>query len=303
MALIELPCDLCGGTVFRELYPSTISDPADKPERYFSSGRQRAGHLRIVQCLTCGLQQSNPRDQAATILQVYRQLDDPAYSSEESHRRWTARRYARLLQRFDPAPGKLLDVGCSTGLFLQEAQSLGWAVWGLEPSQAASALARQRLPAADILSCAIEEAEFPPESFDAITLWDVLEHLDSPRQALLRLNGWLRPGGLLLVNLPDAASLPARLLGSHWVLLLREHLWYFTPQTYRLLLEKTGFEWVNGHPHWVRFSLSNILLRLAQYPGWLSTGWRQMAQFPPLKKIAVSFPMGELTAVAVKRAA
>lgn len=303
MALSELPCDLCGGSVFRELYPSTIPDPTEEPERYFSSGRQRAGHLRIVRCETCGLQQSNPRDQAATILQVYRQLDDPAYSSEEIHRRWTARRYARLLQRFAPSPGKLLDVGCSTGLFLQEAQSSGWAVWGLEPSQAATALARQRLPNATILCSPIEDTEFPPASFDAITLWDVLEHLESPRQALLRLNSWLRPKGLLLVNLPNAASWPARLLGRHWVLLLREHLWYFTPATYRLLLEKTGFEWQWGRPHWVRFSLSNILLRLAQYPGRLSAGYRRIAHFPPFKKIAVSFPMGELTAVASKRAA
>lgn len=301
MELLELPCDLCGSTQFREIYPSTIPNLKEDPGQYFSSGRQRAGHLRIVECSQCGLWQSNPRDSAATLSRVYQELDDPAYSSEERHRRWTARRYARLLQHHHPIPGNLLDVGCSTGLFLEEAQAAGWTVWGLEPSRAASSLARQRLPQATILACSLEEAEFAPDSFSAITLWDVLEHLDSPRQALLRLRRWLQPMGLLLVNLPNASSLPARLMGKHWVLLLREHLWYYTPHTYRLLLEQTGFEWVSGRPNWVRFSISNILLRMAQYPGRVTTIWKLLAHFRLFKELAVSFPMGELTAVARKR--
>ena len=87
--------------------------------------------------------------------------------------------------------------------------------------------ARQRCPRAAFVTGLLEDQHFAPASFDVITLWDVLEHVHSPREAVQQVSEWLTPQGWLFLNVPDAHSWVARLLGRRWVLLLREHCGIF----------------------------------------------------------------------------
>jgi hypothetical protein len=121
--------------------------------------------------------------------------------------------------------------------------------------------------------------------------------VDSPRAVLQRLHGWLKPGGSLLMSMPNAASVVARVLGPRWMLLLREHLWYFTPNTIAKLLPQCGFAFVRAETKWVSFSVANVAGRLAQYGGALGK-LGGLASSRQLKAISLRFPMGEMNVVA-----
>ncbi len=144
----------------------------------------------------------------------------------------------------------------------------------------------------------LESASFPEQSFQVITLFDVIEHVHSPNQALASVHRWLSPGGLLVMSLPNVDSWVAKAMGKHWVLLLREHLWYFSPDTVARLLQRAGFELVQTRPKWVSFSFANIATRLAQYPGALAAASGKLVQSQLLRRAYARFPMGEMDVVA-----
>jgi SAM-dependent methyltransferase len=300
MTLVTVPCPLCGGHDFAPIYDRTIDHPDLEAAEYFSSSRARVGHLAVVQCVRCGLWFTNPRDDDVTLAHVYAALQDRAYDSEDVNRRRTARAHLALVERYQ-SPGRLLDVGCATGIFVDEAHAAGWQVTGLETSAWAVSRARERCPQAVFLNARLEDVDLPDGGFEVVTLWDVLEHVRSPVETLNRVRQWLAPGGWLVLNLPNADSVCARLMGRHWVLLLREHLWYFSPKTMRRLLNAVGFELIQTRTNWVHFSARNVMRRLAQYPGrpgqWAgrAAGWRA------LTPVSLAFPIGEMNVVARRR--
>lgn len=136
------------------------------------------------------------------------------------------------------ASGRLLDVGCGTGEFLRAMAAAGWSASGVEPSQSAS-------PAAgglDIRGGQLSGAEFPAGSLDAVTMWQVLEHLPDPAAELVRIKDLLKDDGVLLVSVPNIASWQAAFGKGLWFHLdLPRHRWQFSPETLRLLLEKAGY--------------------------------------------------------------
>ncbi|MEW5869516.1 MAG: class I SAM-dependent methyltransferase [Chloroflexota bacterium] len=301
MALLEAACDLCGGTAFEVRYHATIPATSSDPALYYSSSRLHAGHLQIVRCQECGLVMTNPRDDPETLRQVYTALQDPVYDIEEHNRRRTALDHLKFVNRHLSPAARLLDVGCSTGFFLAEAQAAGWQVTGIEPSTWAAQLAQQRLPGAQIHPAALEEIDFAPQAFEAVTLWDVLEHVASPTQVLQRLEAWLSPGGWLFLNVPNIDSWQAHWMGRRWVLLLREHLWYYSPATLQATLAKTGFEMISVRPNYVWFSIENVLRRAAQYPGILKSSAQVFLKSDRLKRLSIHFAMGEMQVAARKQ--
>jgi predicted TPR repeat methyltransferase len=243
---------------------------------------------------------TNPRDDDATLAKVYAALADRVYEDEDDNRCQMARDHLALVQAYSSPPADLLDVGCATGLFVSEAHQAGWRASGLDASTWAIARARERCPQATLVPQMLEDANFSAEEFEVITLWDVLEHIRSPVETLRRVWKWMQPGGWLFLNLPNANSLVAKLMGRYWVLLLREHLWYFSPETMALLLPQAGFQVVSTRSNRVRFSMANVLGRLAQYPDPLGIVARRMSTASALKKWTVRFAIGEMTVVARK---
>ncbi len=99
--------------------------------------------------------------------------------------------------------GRLLDVGSGYGDFLEMAHAAGWEAWGIEPSRAMAAKS-QREFAAKILNTTVEEADFPPDYFDVITLWNVVDYLPDPVGTLRKISQWLSPQGVLILRVPNA---------------------------------------------------------------------------------------------------
>jgi SAM-dependent methyltransferase len=140
------------------------------------------------------------------------------------------------------APGaRVLDVGAGRGRFVAAARAAGYDASGIEPS--ARGVAAAAAIGAPVVGAGIGDASFPDGSFDAITLWHVLEHLDDPAAALERIASWLGPGGALLIGVPNLASWQARLGGARWYHLdVPRHRVHFTPAGLTALLGAHGFE-------------------------------------------------------------
>lgn len=230
------PCPMCGADDGALLVESgDLLHPG--PERF-----------RMLTCGRCGHLYQSPRPTLAEIGRHYppdyapfqRAIEDEPSPLRRLERRYGLRTRCMAVQRAAGAAGRLLDVGCATGLFLDGMRRLGWDVAGVEPDERAADYARGRF-GLSIFPGRLEHAPYPAGSFDAITLWDVLEHVHDPRHTLADLARLLRPGGLLVLSLPNPDSLEARLLREHWLGWdLPRHLNLFRPRQLRAHLGQFG---------------------------------------------------------------
>jgi 2-polyprenyl-3-methyl-5-hydroxy-6-metoxy-1,4-benzoquinol methylase len=263
-AVLELeavPCPLCGGRDVATL--GWLRDVA----------LGVPGTFPLARCRDCGLLHQNPRVRADQLDRAYPE-HYPAHARDaEMPRilrragpavRWAlatwlgyrhldtrdagprARAWARLHRRkiresFPPwlGAGRLLDVGCATGRFLHQMKAVGWHVAGVEIDPEAAAKAKAVAP--EIFVGDPVEAPFAAGSFDVVTSFHVVEHLPRPLAALERMLGWLAPGGLLVVEVPNAGGAGSRLFGRYWCGLdFPRHLVHFTPATMAAMVARAG---------------------------------------------------------------
>lgn len=155
---------------------------------------------------------------------------------------------------------KMFDIGAATGYFLDIAKERGWQTAGSEISIYAAKVAAGRGHKIFVGPLTDMKAE---ERYSIVTMWDVLEHLDSPREYLTAVNRILRDGGLLAVNTIDKYSLWARLWGKNWNLIVPpEHLYYYSRKNLIILLTDCGFEIIEMRKIGKRFSLAYIFKTL-----------------------------------------
>jgi SAM-dependent methyltransferase len=161
---------------------------------------------------------------------------------ENSPARWSDRKAALTQWK---QSGALLDLGCSSGSFLEFMRSESWKLFGVEMSAEGARVAEERSKA-QVFVGDILDAPFQHESFDAITCFDVLEHLYEPRRVMARVGEWLKPGGIFYVLVPNVNSAEARVFGSYWQgLELPRHLFHYSPASLRLLAESAGLREVS----------------------------------------------------------
>lgn len=166
-------------------------------------------------------------------------LVEPAIEqSEQPWRELMARQRLEDLKRF-VAGGQLLEVGCSTGEMLQAALG-SFATIGVEADQASSRVAISR--GVSCFNGTLAEANFPDAYFDVAALYHVIEHVPSPRAEFGELHRIIKPGGWLVIETPDIASIWFRLLGARWRQFIPDHIFFFTPQTIARMCEECGFE-------------------------------------------------------------
>lgn len=240
--------------------PETITVPLQVPcalcreTNHVSLFRPRLSPGPIVRCETCGLIYVSPVEQterlvssetAADTGQLLDAAETPEYRAlylaESSIK---SRLYGEILDRIERVAGhrgSLLDVGSYMGLFMRAAIDRGWRCQGIEPDRDAWSHAANT-QGLDVCWGTLDTCALPPRSFDAITMLQVLEHLSDPRQTLQQVRELLRPGGVVVVEVPNIDCWPVKLLGRRHRHFAKHHFTFFGPKTLSALLRDCGYE-------------------------------------------------------------
>ena len=206
---------------------------------------------RLVACTGCDTGRLHPMPSAAQVAafypaQYYGDLGAKFRGPIELLVRAVGARHVRFLSRGLPDGARVLDVGCGRGVVLSALARRGFEAHGVELSEAA---AHGADPRAHIrIAPDLATARYPGGWFDGAIVWHVLEHLRDPRGTLEELRRLLRPGGRLVVAVPNSSSLQARWAGAAWFHLdLPRHLFHFPLAALRRLVEDAGFEIRSEH--------------------------------------------------------
>lgn len=206
------------------------------------------GVYSIYRCSGCDLERTTPRPTAATIGYYYPNNYAPyqssglPYSSNGGRFKRGVISFLKLNSRNLPStpPGRMLEIGCSSGDYMEHARQLGWIVDGVEFSGQAAEDARAK--GFNVQNCAVEEMDPPSTPYDIIVAWMVLEHLHRPVEVLQKLRSMITPSGYLVILVPDINSLSRKIFKEHsYDIQLPTHLFHFNPKTLRYTLEKAGW--------------------------------------------------------------
>ncbi len=209
----------------------------------------------LSRCEECEVAFVNPQPDDARLTASYipgYYYTQPNSRNVAGHLRWKEFDFSRIWPLIqDLQGGQLLDVGCGIGGFLCAAKLRGFRATGIELSEEAASFGRQRF-GLDILSGSISDHDLQQQSFSVISLYHVLEHLRDPAGELQKLESWLVPGGVMIIECPNLASHSARIFGRKWFHLeLPRHLFHFTMYTVLHKLQELGLEildWCDYHP-------------------------------------------------------
>jgi len=164
-------------------------------------------------------------------------------------KKYTIRQKVKMMEEISGKKGRLLDIGCGTGSFLEAMKADGWDVYGLEPDAEARALAEKKTQ--QKLGTPDEIYSLAGQTFDLLTLWHVLEHVHDLQGYVKRFGSILKPGGYLVIAVPNYTSADARRYGKYWAAYdVPRHLYHFSPKAMTALIEGAGFERREIKPMW-----------------------------------------------------
>lgn len=234
-------CIVCGGNIFKPVY--TCTDHLVSGELF-----------TIARCVTCGLLITGNAPETDDISRYY---DSPDYVSHTGGKRSLTdllystarflmlRRKARIIKKVSKTKrGFLLDIGAGTGHFVGIMRKKGWKADGLEINESARKYALEKNNI--ILGDGLLSGKYADKVFDTITLWHVLEHIHEPGNHLKEINRILKPGGILIVALPNASSSDAAFYGHNWAAFdVPRHLWHFNNDNFNSFVTKYGFHQIS----------------------------------------------------------
>lgn len=292
-------CGICGSDDYKILFKGLKPEEGIQLNEKYSASSYNIGNDQVVKCNKCGLMYVNPRLKADAIVQGYSDAEDEKYVSQAEGRLSTFKHGLKLVDKYHPQKGKILDVGCAAGFFLKVAKDAGWDTYGVEPSKWSVDWGNKKY-GLKMVSGTLKGAKFNEDFFDVVTFWDVLEHVPDPKSDLLETNRIMKDGGLLVVNFPNIGSKLAKLAGKKWWFLLSVHLFYFTPQTIKELLKRCGFETIKIQRHWQTLALGYLVFRVKPYSKILYSVLNTMVNLFGIKDLPIKYYASQSVVIAKK---
>ncbi len=292
-----IPCNFCGSEEFDIIIKPTKTD--FDPTKILSASGGVMGTQQIVKCKKCGLAFENPRIKNELIVESYKEAEDELYTQGAEGREHTFAKCAKDISQKRKPPGKLLDVGCAAGFFVKEANKAGWDAVGIEPCKWLVDWGKENLQQ-DLRFGTLGEGVFEDNSFDVLTMWDVLEHVPDPKKELEECYRVLKPGGLFVVNYPDFGSVLAKISGRHWWFLLSNHIYYFTPKTIKMYLENAGFEVETMKMHWQTLPFGHLAKMFSIYSPAFSKFGTKIINLLRLGNLPIPYYASQTKVIALK---
>lgn len=225
---MEYPLCLCGGRDYKRYYYETLEAP-----------------ITILACRRCHLARTWPPPLVGQGLNDYYEGRDDHQPRFEQLVLWTefAKRTLRILKKYRDR-GRLLDVGCNLGSFAAEALRVGYDAYGIDLSEKALAYGREKLGLSGRLSVGtVTEQRYADNSWDVITYIHCFEHLENPGEEMREAKRVLRPGGIILIEVPRFYSAWRFFLGKRWYGFSPfQHIWQCGKRGVVSILEREGLE-------------------------------------------------------------
>ena len=266
----------------------------------------------ILRCGNCGLFRLQFKDSYQNFIRNYYDkgfftgsTKRAGYFSYEGDRKAEDKNmheYLQGIRRFK-TKGKLLDIGCATGLFMLKAQEAGFDVSGVDVSEYAISIAKKRF-GSKVKHSSIEQVRYQIANFDVVTLFDVIEHMENPKRVLRKLNGLLKNDGILVVNTGDSDSLLVRMQGKDWHFFIPpQHFFYFSIKTLTTLLHQAGFRVlaIDRKGKWVTLRYLFHLARQIQQDALAKFGFKLVGGIAPGKIPIYINLFDNITVYAVKK--
>lgn len=208
----------------------------------------------IFKCPNCSVQFMHPQTSEEELNQIYSNENYPTCSFDKGFEneiiKMKRKTFNNILNKVISycKGGNILDIGCSSGILLEEAKLLGFNPYGIEISEYASSIAKKRIGEDKIYNGSLENAPFKKNYFNLITMIDIIEHVRNPIDALLKAREYLNitinsnGGGYIMMTVPNTNSFTHNIMGKKWTQYKFEHLFYFNKKNIEILANKTGFK-------------------------------------------------------------
>lgn len=254
-------CRFCGKKSWVILYGANKETAVKHAFEFSCTNCGFGSHGVIIKCQGCGIIYVDEKISQEKVSTYYEVAEDPLYFKEQKAREMTFKGYLRSLEKFFPKKGKLLDIGTNTGLFVKVAKDHGWDAVGLEPNIWGAKYAKENYHL-NLINKSFKKGVFPKNSFEVVTMWDVIEHFTDPVEKIDLVFDYLKPGGMFAFSTIDPESLLAKTMGTKWSWYMEMHKVFFTRPVVKHYLEKTGFSKIYFKPHFRRLSLGYLSSRL-----------------------------------------
>jgi len=235
-------CPVCNSTQFK---------PHLEVEDYFLSHE----NFTLQKCNSCGFIFTNPRPFEKDLGQYYQSDEYISHSSSSvslfdklyfAIRNYTIRKKFKLINKYITS-GKILDIGCATGEFLNYFNTKGWETQGIEPNEIARNSAIEKYGLA--VHSEKELSKYKESYFDVISMWHVLEHVPDLNSRILQLKKIIANNGILIIAVPNIDSKDAGIYGKYWAALdVPRHLYHFNQSAIQKIFQKEGFEIIKTYP-------------------------------------------------------
>ncbi|HAN00663.1 MAG TPA: class I SAM-dependent methyltransferase [Marinilabiliales bacterium] len=225
----------------------------------------------LFECGHCKTQFLSPQPTEHRLTEIYSRdyytswgVNNQGFDLVRKMKYQTATSYLKKIKKIKPE-GKLLDIGCAFGFFLEAARDEGFEPFGIEFSKFSSDYAKKNISNDHVHCGTIENSPFPNQYFDVITMFDLIEHTRQPIVTFQTSVARLKQDGLIVITTPDTGSWSNKLLGKKWLHYKEEHLFYFNRKSLNVIAAKAGLQIVHTESCKKTFNLNYVFTQFAIY--------------------------------------